>query len=205
MFRLAASIPRDIVVACSGGADSMALLSFCMNGKKTISVLHVDHKTEHAKEARKLVVDFCKQHTLSLIIREVSDTTSPNEEKWRNQRLQFYKEFTDNGRFVATAHHLDDAVEWYLLSTIHGNPDFMSPINVAHSLIKPFLYVEKVELIGWCKRHNIPFVTDPTNIGNDNARAIMRSTIIPQLLVIHPGLKRSIKNKMLKQFYKDGI
>ncbi len=196
MLLLAAKIPRKIVVACSGGADSMALLSFCINGRKDITVLHVDHKTEHAAQARKMVTDFCFEHKLNLEVREV-ETTEHNELAWRNERLGFYREFTDKGFTVATAHHLGDAAEWYLFTALHGAAKFMAPEDKEHGLIKPFLHTEKQELIDWCDRFKVPYITDPTNAGEDNARAILRG-VMPQLLKIHSGFYSSIRNKMTK-------
>lgn len=196
MIQLATKIPHEIVVACSAGPDSQALLSFCMNGRKEITVLHIDHKTEHAALARSFIEIFCAKNNLNLVIREVSNAAH-NENAWREERLGFYKDFTNQGKYVATAHHLDDVVEWYLLSAIHGKPNFMKPIDKDHKLLKPLLFTEKEELVKWCDRHEIGYVLDPTNVGQDNARAILRSTVIPSLLNIHPGMKTSIKNKML--------
>lgn len=198
MLQLASKIPRSIVVAVSGGPDSMALLSFCMRGRKDITVLHVDHKTEHAKEARVFVEKFCKDNALKLVIGDIVNVEGHNENAWREQRLGFYKTLaTNQGLYVATAHHLDDLVEWYLLSAIHGKPNFMKPADEEYKLIKPFLFTEKEDLISWCDRFDVPYVIDPTNIGNDNSRAILRSSVIPTLLKIHPGMKTSIKNKAL--------
>lgn len=193
---LACKIPRQIVIACSGGPDSMALLSFCMRGRKDITILHVDHKTTHAKEARQFVEKFCQDNNLKLVVRETTEVNGHDENAWREQRLGFYRDFTDQGLYVATAHHLDDLVEWFLLSAIHGKPNFMKPVDEQYKLIKPFLLTEKEDLITWCNRYSIPYIIDPTNVGDDNARAMLRANVIPTLLKIHPGMKTSIRNKM---------
>ena len=122
---LACKIPRSVCVAVSGGPDSMAALSFCMNGKKDITVLHVDHHTPHAKIARECVSAFCNKHNIHLEVREVM-SHEHNELIWREERLSFYKEFTSKGQYVLTAHHINDLVEWYLLTALHGNAKFMS-------------------------------------------------------------------------------
>ena len=199
MFHLACPIPHDIVIACSGGPDSMALLSFCRSGKKNVTVIHVDHGTEHAKDARKLVSDYCNSNNISLNIYEVPESTSHTENNWREFRLSVYAGYTKAGKWVATAHHLDDAVEWYMLTALHGETKFMQPCNSQYKLMKPFLLVEKEKLIQWCISKNVPYVTDPTNIGEDNSRAILRESVMPNLLKIHPGMKISIKNKMLNE------
>lgn len=196
MFHLACKIPAEIVVAVSGGPDSQALLSFCQQGRRKITVLHVDHKTPHAVDARTLVESYCQKHHLNLVVREVSGN-SWSELEWRNERLQFYKEFTSRGLYVATGHQCDDLIEWYLFTAIHGKAQYMTSIDEEHKLIKPFLYTEKSKLIEWCKTHDVPYIIDPTNEFGSNARAILRREVIPALLKVHPGLKTSIKNKGL--------
>jgi tRNA(Ile)-lysidine synthase len=197
MLHLACKIPHDTVIACSGGPDSMALLSFCQAGKKHITVLHIDHGTAHAKEARKFVETYCKNNSLPLVISEVPKSMEHSENAWREFRLGAYREFTKTNQWVATAHHLDDAIEWYLMTALHGGPKFMQPLDTEHKLMKPFLHTEKDQLIKWCNDKNVPYVIDPTNIGQENTRAILRESVMPGLLKIHPGMKSSIKNKMI--------
>lgn len=197
MFHLSCQIPKDIAVAVSGGPDSMALLSFCQAGKKNITVIHVDHGTQHAEEAKKFVKEYCYDNALKLFIYEFPKEQAGNEASWRNYRLDIYKIWTSKF-YVATAHHLDDVVEWYLLSAAHGKPKFMKSIDKTNKLIKPFLYTEKSEIINWCNRKKINFVIDPTNFGEYNARAILRGQVIPGLLKINPGMKTSIRRKMFE-------
>lgn len=192
MINLACPIPHKIVIAVSGGPDSMALLDFCRRGRKDITILHINHGTQHAKEAHSLVYKYAQENKIDLVVR-YTDNVKHTENDWRNYRLEVYRGFTQQELYVATGHQLDDLVEWYLLGALHGKPKFMVP-GSPHRLIKPFLYTEKKTLVDWCNTNNVPYVNDPTNIGNSNARAILRS-IMPQLLKIHPGLKTSIGNK----------
>lgn len=194
MLQLACKIPRSICIAVSGGPDSMALLSFAQRGRKDITVLHVDHKTEHAKDARTFVEGYCCKHNLNLVVREIVGAVD-GELAYREQRLGFYREFTSKGLYVATAHHANDLVEWYLLTSIHGKEKFMLPVDETHKLLKPFLYTPKSELIAWCHKFDVPFVIDPTNFGEDNSRAVLRAQVIPALLSIHPGMITTITNK----------
>ncbi len=194
MIQLACPIPRSIVVAVSGGSDSMSLLSFCQRGKKQIKVIHIDHGSKHAKEARAFVESYCAKHSLSLDVYEVPEAIKHTEEAWRDYRLGVYKKYTSAGGYVATGHTADDLIEWYLMTALHGQSKFMLPVDEEHKLIKPFLYTEKDELIAWCRKFEVPYVIDPTNFGDGNTRAKLRS-IMPVLLSIHPGFKTSIKNK----------
>jgi tRNA(Ile)-lysidine synthase len=195
MIHLSCKIPNDVTLAVSGGPDSMALLDFCIRGKKSVRVVHVDHGTDISRQSRELVLGFCRDAKVPITIRRLDDDIDPTEEGWRNGRLLVYKEFTRDG-WVATAHHLDDVVEWYLMTALHGKTAFMRPVDSHHRLLKPLLKTPKGRLLDWCLAHDVPFVTDPTNVGTSNARAILRAEVIPSLLKIHPGFRTSILNKM---------
>lgn len=199
MLNLACPIPRDVVVAVSGGPDSMALLNFCFSGRKNVTALHIDHGTQHAVEARQLVEKYCSDNKIPLVVKVVPTSIPHTENNWRQFRLNVYAEFTNTGRWVATAHHSGDNLEWYLLTAIRGHAKFMQACNDEYKLIKPFLFCEKQQLIEWCDDRYIPYVIDPTNIGEDNARAILRESVIPNLLKIHPGMRTSVKNKAMRE------
>lgn len=194
---LACKIPKKVVVAFSGGPDSSALLSFCQKGRREIIVLHINHGTPHAIEAEKLVKDYCEKQNLQLDLYKLADTGGHNENKWRDERLKIYKNYTSKGLTIATAHTGDDLVEWWIISSIHSKPALMKPIDEKHGLIKPFLLTPKSILIEHCIKNNVPYIIDPTNIDGNNARAILRREVIPSLLKIHPGMRTSI-SKLLR-------
>ncbi len=202
MIDLACSIPPSITLAISGGVDSMSLLDFAIQGRRKVKVIHIDHGTAHAKEARAFVESYCKQinvpcdvHTFPALY----DGLDVPEEVWREFRLGVYKQYTSKGEYLATGHHADDNLEWAIMSFVHGNiGKFMKPVDEEHKLLKPFLFTDKEELVSWCERKSVPYITDPTNIGTDNVRARLRSKVIPELLAIHPGMKSSIKNRAMR-------
>lgn len=199
MIRLACAIPTKITIAVSGGPDSQSLLSFCYNGRKDIVALHVNHRTQHSQDAQNLVSEYCREKKISLAIRYIPEETIGTELEWRNARLNIYREFTKNGGFVATGHHSGDLIEWFLLSSIHGEGKLMKPIDNEYNLIKPFLLTEKKVLTDWCVANKVPYIIDPTNFKSEsNCRARLRQEVIPSLLKIHPGMATSIKNKLIK-------
>lgn len=195
MIHLATKLPIKFNIAVSGGPDSMALLDFAIQGRRQVNVIHIDHGTKFSKSAREFVEAYCVKHNIPYQTHVYNDYGMPaNEEVWRNFRLDVYKQYTNKGEYVATAHHLDDLIEWGLLTFIHGKANYMKPLDKEHKLIKPFLYTEKEVLVDWCKRKEVPYLTDPTNVGDSNARAKMRASIIPVLLDIYPGMKTSMMN-----------
>ena len=194
MIKLLGKVPDKIYVACSGGPDSMAALSFLKNSKRDVKVAHFDHGTLHADDARTFVVDYCKKHNIEYVLGTVQRKRDPNEsreEYWRNERYRFFEEL---GTPVVTAHHLNDVAEWWIFTSLHGEPKLTPYQN--GSVIRPFLITPKRELLTWLKRRDVPFVTDPTNKNLAYMRNLIRHRIMPQCMKVNPGLTKVLKKKI---------
>ena len=175
----------------------MALLDFCVRGKRNVRALHVNHGTEFSATSQRIVERYCSLNKIELSVHRIDPGGAHTEESWRDERLKAYSRFTRDG-YVATAHHLGDVVEWYLLTALHGKPALMKAVDDQHGLIKPFLGTQKGELIRWCDDRRVEYVTDPTNVGEDNSRAVLWAHVLPNLLKIHPGFHSTIRNKLLE-------
>jgi tRNA(Ile)-lysidine synthetase-like protein len=190
-------LPRKLCVALSGGPDSMAILDFLIRGGRDVTALHFDHGTEHGKEARAFVTEYCIANRIPLIVgtanREQSPDESP-EEFWRNMRYDFFNEI--HTYRIVTAHTLDDQVENWIFTSLHGMGRLI-PYRRAPNIVRPFLTTTKADLLDWCDRKNIPFVTDPGNSDEKYMRSLIRTKIIPEALRVNPGLFKVIKKKVL--------
>ena len=146
MIKLSCKVPNRIAVACSGGPDSMAALDFLRKGRRDVLVAHFDHGTDHSKNAKKFIEGYCDENSIPMILgkitREKSHLESP-EEFWRNERMSFFKEVSLP---IVTGHNLDDAVEWWIFSTMNGNPQVMHHKNHKMNILRPFLLTEKDKL-----------------------------------------------------------
>ena len=194
MIKLLGKVPRAVYIACSGGPDSMAALSFLRNSHRDIKVAHFDHGTEHAATAQKFVIEYCKKNKIKYVLGTVTRKRLPTEsreEYWRNERYDFFKSLDAP---VVTAHHLDDVAEWWIFSSLHGNPKLMPYRN--EEVIRPFLMTPKQELVRWCDYHNVPYVKDPTNKNLAYMRNLIRHRIMPQCLKVNPGLSKVLKKKI---------
>jgi len=200
VIRLLDKVPGKVYVALSGGVDSMAALDFMRRGKRKVHALHFDHMTAHGRDARKFVEDYCSKEgvplTVSTLSRDRSDEESL-EEFWRNERIRFFREMSDAP--VVTGHHLDDAVEWWLFTSLHGRPRTMSIRNPDTNVVRPFLATPKTELLEWCQKKGIPFVQDPSNESRNHARNIIRHDIMPHALAVNPGLRTTVRSMIQKE------
>ena len=130
---------------------------------------------------------------LNLFIGGTDLSPKSNKEKiWSDLRYEFFSKFNFP---IITCHHLDDCVETYIFSCLRG---FQSVIPYSRgNVIRPFLLNEKIEFYKLCKEKNVPFIEDESNDFVDHSRNRIRHNIIPESLIVNPGLK-SVVRKMIK-------
>jgi len=200
VIRQILKLPLNITVACSGGVDSMAALDFLRNGRKNIRVAHFYHGTDHGKDAREIVTEYCDRYNIPIVHGEISrdrDREESPEEYWRNERMKFFRSLEHP---VVTCHHLDDAVEWWIFTSLHGQPRLIPTIN--DPVIRPFITTEKSSFLRWADKRDVQHVDDPSNKNVRFARNRIRHNIVNEALEINPGLRKVIRKKIEKEYFE---
>lgn len=194
--------PEDgIIVALSGGADSMALLcalhALCQKLPFRLLAAHVHHGLRGAEADRD--ADFVRQQCegrqipLQLLHADVKAEALPGEgveQAGRRIRYAFFERLREQYgyRYIATAHTADDNLETVLLhltrgSGLHG----LCGISQQHDgIIRPLLCCSRADIEAYCEQKSIPFVTDSTNRDVTYSRNRIRHEVIPQLKAINP-------------------
>ena len=197
MIRLLAPIPRHVTVAFSGGVDSVAAVDFLSkNHNVTCAFFH--HRTSNSTKAHQFVSQFCEDRKLPLVVgilNKDKPKSKSMEEHWRDERYKFLNNF----QTVVTGHHLDDCVETWLWSSMHGKPTLI-PYERGN-VIRPFLTTSKSEFFDWCMRKNLPFCYDTSNDDDGYTRNYIRKYIVPHAYRVNPGLDKVVK-KLVTDAYK---
>lgn len=196
MIKIQGKLPRKVYLACSGGIDSMAILHFLRNNHD-VTVLHFDHRTENSLVELDFVDDYCINNDIEFIYersRKDKPKDKSHEEFWREQRYEFLDKFTDAP--VITCHHLDDCVETWIFSSLHGAGKIV-PYR-RKNIIRPFRLNMKRNIALWANMHTIPYVEDPTNSDTKYARNYIRHELMPHALRVNPGLYKTIKKKVIE-------
>ena len=194
MIKLLGKLPRKITVACSGGVDSMVALDF-LRRNHTVEVLHFNHGTAHGEQAEEFVLRYCRKNSIPFLVDRVRSTIPPGrsrEDWWRNQRYEFFDKYTD--RPVVTCHHLDDVVETWIFTSIHGKPQLIP--TKRGRFLRPFLGTRKAVLEHWCNRKDVPYVIDPSNADVKFMRNFIRHEIVPSVLRVNPGIHKVLRKKI---------
>ena len=197
MIKLSCKVPKDIEVALSGGPDSVAALSFFANSNRNVSAAFVHHGTATSEKSYKIVKDVCKLLNVPLRMTTLAPVESGGpglEATWRSHRYEFLDQSPTP---VITAHHLDDAVEWWIFSSLHGEGKLIP--RHRGNYIRPFLLTRKEKLVEYCKFNNLPYFIDETNLLEDRPRVLIRNRIVYDCLKINPGLHKVIMKKYLRE------
>lgn len=200
MIKLLHKLPRKLTVAFSGGVDSVAAINFLSNNHD-VTAAFFHHGTENSDRAHEFALKFCDKHNIMLNVGYLRKNKSKDEsweEFWRNQRYMFLSQF-DN---VVTAHHLDDCVETYLWSSMHGKSKIISPRR--HNIWRPFLTTPKSEFISWAKRKKLDWCEDLSNQDDKYMRNYIRKHIVPHAYKVNPGLDKVVKKLVEEELHTGG-
>ncbi len=192
--RLLSDNGGPVIVALSGGADSVSLLLILAKlGYNCIAAhcnFHLRGKESDRDQA--FVEDLCHKLGIKLEITHFDVKKRQKEESesvemaCRSLRYEWfdYLKSKYQAQALATGHHLDDNVETMFLNIIRGTGIAgvagIAPKNDRR--ISPLLGLHKHTLEDYLRQKNIGFVTDSTNKDCDVERNILRNKIIPDII-----------------------
>lgn len=195
---------KKVLVACSGGPDSMTLLDILRTSKgQSIIVGHVNHQLrETAQRDEEIVKKYCKKHGITLEIltvdikNESKKTKTTVEECARNVRKKWLEEMRikHHADIIATAHHSDDQAETvlYRITKWTGITGLVGIEWEAGYYSRPLIWVTKSEILNYAKKNKIPYWHDETNDDTSIPRNMLRHEVLPRLQEINPEVTQSI-------------
>lgn len=206
MIHLQGKLLRGVVLACSGGVDSMAALDFLLRNHR-VTVAYFNHKTEHGAAASTWLREQCRTKYPNVKYRESTiQGTCPKglskEEWWRKERYEWLTT-TFYGEQIITAHHLDDAVETWIWSSLHGTPKLLP--YAYDNVIRPFRLNRKRDLELWAKINNVDYIDDPSNTDTSYTRNYIRHEMMPHVLKVNPGIHKLVRKKLVEQFERNDL
>lgn len=173
----------------------MAVVDF-LKRKHDVTIAYFNHGTPHGAEAFEFVAQYCTKNNIPMLYgtcRSEKSNDESMEEYWRRERYDFLK---DCGP-VITCHHLDDCVETYIWSSLHGTAKVIP--TVRGNVIRPFLTTRKSEFVSWCDRHQVPWIEDQSNKDTKYMRNYIRNEMMPHVLKVNPGIHTLVKKIIVNQ------
>jgi tRNA(Ile)-lysidine synthase len=193
-----------VLVAISGGADSVALL-FALSALKdsldiSISAAHVNHglRGKESDDDQIFVERFCESLNIELKTTRLNIQGQKNnhesiEQCARRLRYEFLENCCINAK-IATAHTASDNTETVLLNLIRGTglKGLCGIPPVRNNIIRPLIFCSRHETEAYCKENNLTFITDQSNFDTQFTRNKLRLQVIPKLTEINPSLHDTI-------------
>lgn len=193
-----------ILVALSGGADSVALLCILHAAGYHCEAIHCNFhlRGEESNRDELFVRQLCERYGIRLHTIDF-DTNRYATEKHisiemaaRELRYTWFEEIRNQCRadVVAVAHHQDDSAETILLNLIRGTGISgllgIRPRNGA--IVRPLLCVNREEIVYYLQSIGQDYVTDSTNLKNEYTRNKIRLNILPLIQTINPSIKNTL-------------
>ncbi len=204
-------LPRSgtVVVAVSGGSDSMALLQLLatLSDKlhvDTLVAVYVDHglRPVEVEVERRIVRKSCERLGVACVIRQVDVAAERKKGKSlehaaRDQRYQALADVAVevNATAIAVAHTADDQAEEVLLRLIRGTGrSGLSGMRCLRhgQVIRPLLHVPKAELVAYLQRQQVEWCEDSSNQDRVFLRNQVRLDILPFLEKYNPALRTTL-------------
>lgn len=195
-----------VIVALSGGADSVALLDILNSLKElynlTIYAAHVNHglRGKEADSDEHYCKILCEKYKTELFVKKVDVKVIAKQQKiseelcGRNVRYAFFEELSQSLHAkIATAHTASDNAETLLFNIIRGTSvsgaGGIPPKR--DNIIRPLIELTRAQIEQYCLENELDYVTDSSNLTDDYTRNKIRHNIIPLMSQINPQFELS--------------
>ena len=197
--------PTRLLVAVSGGADSVALLHILVDMGYDCIVAHCNFHLREIESDRdaKFVHKLASKLNIPFVSTDFDTTAYAQTNKLsiemaaRDLRYNWFEQMRIKyqAEAIAVAHHADDVVETFLMNItrgtgIHG----LTGIKARNGfIIRPLLTVSRLEIEEYLAAKEVEFVVDSTNLEQIYTRNKFRHSVIPLLEEFNPSFRETIK------------
>lgn len=184
-----------VLVAVSGGVDSVVLLDRVIRSGMEVGVAHVHHGLRPESDEEYVFVQrLAESYGVPFHGKRFTFPNGGSQASYRTARYAFFEQVMQDFDYaqLMTAHHADDQLETVLIQLqrnvieVTGIPE-RRPF-AGRELIRPLLSEPKQELIAYAERHGLEWREDASNARTDYLRNQLRHQIVPQLLASQPDL-----------------
>ena len=204
---------QKVLVAVSGGADSLALAELLINSKRRfnleLAIAHFDHglRGQDSIDDAVFVKNFSAERGIEFVGGQGDVRKFAAEKKFsvetaaRTLRYEFLSDARQrlNCDAIALAHHADDQAETILMRLLRGAASsglsamkFRTRSDDYGLLLRPLLRFRKIELENFCRKKNLSPRLDATNFQTDATRNRIRLELIPTLETFNPALVETL-------------
>ena len=193
-----------LLLAVSGGIDSVVLCHLCKHAGYTFAVAHCNFKLRQAESERDeaFVTALAKAYSVPIYAQQFDTAAYAAANKLSIQvaarvlRYQYFDSIlsAENIPYLLTAHHANDNVETVVMNFFKGTGiNGLSGIAPKHkNIIRPLLFATRQQIVAYATEHNIEYVEDSSNSKNDYTRNVWRNEWLPNLTKIYPAYAANV-------------
>jgi tRNA(Ile)-lysidine synthase len=197
-------VGQRVLVALSGGADSVALLQLLTAEDLALEIeaAHVHHgvRGPEADRDASFCEGFCEQREIPFHLLRIEPhppLPSGREGTWRRRRYRALLELAERGGFaaIATGHHRDDVAEGVLVQLLRGGgPRALSGIEAStpSGIIRPLLPWSRRDLRAWLEERGVSWQEDSSNLDIEHLRNRVRLDLLPGLESVSPSVRQHL-------------
>ena len=199
-----------ILLACSGGIDSMVLADLLLVNKNKFGIAHINHQTrgQESDQDQLFVETFCTKNKIEChsISKPISDMAIEAKENFhayaRSFRYKYFYEILEKHSYtyISTAHHSSDSIETFFINLIRGaGLDGLTGIPLNNQkVIRPLMFSTKDEITAYAQKSKVAHREDASNSSNKYRRNHIRHELIPKLNVIDADANKNINASLEK-------
>jgi len=194
-----------ILVACSGGVDSVVLTHLLNTLKFDISVAHCNFslRGEESDADEAFVLHLADKLSISVFSETFDTKKYAKENKLSTQmaarelRYRWFEEIKTNFKFdyIVTAHHADDSLETFLINLSRGTglKGLTGIPEINETTVRPLLHFSRNEIVKYAKDNAFFWREDSSNAKADYVRNKLRLEVIPAYKEVVEDLLQSFK------------
>ena len=214
-FRHLSSINCHLLLAVSGGVDSVVLTDIVAKAGFDFTIAHCNFQLrgEESKRDEKFVRSLGEKYNKKVFVKTFDTNTYAVANKVsvqvaaRELRYTWFKELNEIChpssvicQLIATAHHADDNIETVLINFFRGTGILgltgIQAFQKEQQLIRPLLHFRKEELVQYAKENDLLYVEDSSNNSDKYTRNYFRNQIIPSVKEIFNNAEDNILNNI---------
>ena len=218
--------PADkLLLAVSGGIDSVVLCDLCKNAGYDFSIAHGNFqlRDEESERDEQFVETLAAKYEVKLYKKKFATIAYANTHKIsiqvaaRQLRYDWFQEIirswdNNSASYILTAHHLDDNIETQLMNFFKGTgiAGLRGILPKSGQIIRPLLFAKKDALKQYAVDHKLKWVEDSSNKSDKYSRNYFRHHIIPLVEHIYPEAMNNLADNIerfreTERVYKSAI
>ncbi len=200
---------KKLIIAISGGLDSMVLLHLFQNLIQEIAIAHCNFQLRGLESFgdQNFVQDYALANDIPIFVTQFDTENFAKDYKLstqvaaRNLRYDWFYELleSENYDYILTAHHADDNLETFLINLSRGTglDGLVGIPSQNDKIIRPLLFFSRQEIENYANENNIKWREDSSNASDKYLRNKIRHNLIPELKELNPYFLESFKKTQI--------